>query len=70
MKMWVEFIVQTRLAGVRLGSGSGVLGPNLNLHLRVRFKQVANTNRNKMFGFGMFGSGANNVRCPKMTKFS
>jgi hypothetical protein len=51
-----------RLAGVRLGSGSGVLGPNLNLHLKVRFEKVVNTNPDKMFRFRMFGSGSNNVR--------
>ena len=27
-----------RLATVRFGSCSGVLGPNLNLHIEVRFK--------------------------------
>ena len=30
----------TRLATVRLGSGSGVMCPNLNLHLMVRFCHV------------------------------
>ena len=53
---------QIRLAGVRFGSGSGVLGPNLNLHLEVRFKPEVNTNLNIVFRFGRFGSGSNNVR--------
>ena len=54
-----------RLARVRFGSGSGVLGPNLNLHSRFGSKQVPNTNINQMFMFKMFGSGSNNVRCQK-----
>ena len=53
----------SRLAGVRFGSGSGVLGLNLNLHLEVRFKLEVNTNLNIVFRFGRFGSGSNNVQC-------
>jgi hypothetical protein len=45
----------TRLAGVRFGSGSGVLGLNLNLHIDVRFELVVNTNLNQMIRFEMFG---------------
>ena len=55
----------TRLARVQFGSGSGVLGPNLNLHSRFGSKQVPNTNINQMFMFKMFGSGSNNVQCQK-----
>jgi hypothetical protein len=58
-------LLPVRLAGVRFGSGSGVVGPNLNLDLEVRFGQQANMNLNKMFRFPMFGSGSNNVRCIK-----
>ena len=54
-----------RLATVRLGSGSGVMCPNLNLHLTVRFRHLPNTNMNKRFGFNMFGSGSNPVQHKK-----
>ena len=48
-----------RLAGVRFGSGSGVMSPNLNLHLEVRFRYPVNLNKNQMFRFEMFGSCSN-----------
>ena len=63
-----------RLAGVQFGSGSGVMGLNLNLHLEVRFKYLVNLhievrfkylvnlNPNWRFRFKMFGPGSNNVR--------
>ena len=46
-----------RLARVQFGLGLGVLGPYLNLHPEVWFRQVVNTNLNLMFRFGMFISG-------------
>src|ERR1700678_1917446 len=58
-----------RLAGVRFGSGSGVLGLNLNLHPGVRFRQVVNTNLNLMFRFGMFGSGFEQCSLSKNFQF-
>ena len=54
--------VNIRLAGVRFGLGSGVMGLNLNLHLEVRFKYLVNLNPNRRFRFKMFGSDLNNVR--------
>ena len=63
-----------RLAGVQFGSGSGVMGLNLNLHLEVRFKYLVNLhievrfkylvnlNPNWRFRLKMFGPGSNNVR--------
>src|ERR1700728_2946702 len=51
-----------RLAGVRLGAGSGVRCPNLNLHLQVRFGHPANLNTNKRFRFERFGSGSHPVQ--------
>ena len=46
-----------RLARVQFGLGLGVLGPYVNLHPEVWFRQVVNTNPNLMFRFGMFISG-------------
>ena len=54
-----------RLAGVRLGSGSGVMCLNLNLHLEVRFTHLSNLNTNKRFRFKRFGSGSHPVRGQK-----
>jgi hypothetical protein len=65
----VRKIVRTRLAGVRLGAGSRVRCPNLNLHLQVRFRHPANPNTNKRFRFKRFGSGSHPVRCQKMLTF-
>ena len=47
-----------RLARVQFGLGLGVLGPYLNLHPEVWFRQVVNTNLNLMFRFRMFSSGS------------
>ena len=53
-----HFGMGIRLAGVQFSLGSEVLGPNLNLHPEVQFRQVVNTNLNLMFKFRMFGSGS------------
>jgi hypothetical protein len=58
-------ILPPRLAGVRLGAGSGVRCPNLNLHLQVRFRHPANPNPNKRFRFKRFGLGSHPVQCQK-----
>ena len=50
-----------RLAMVWLGSGLGVMCPNLNLHLTVWFRHLPNMNMDKRFGFNRFSSGSNPV---------